>query len=158
MAGPGASSCGAPGPVARWEGAMARPPSGPELVDGAEGSPDAKARLKVILETIAGTKTIAEACEALGIGEAAFHKLRTRVLEEAVEGLEPRKPGRKPKAKSAEEVRLRDLEDEVARLKLELKASRIREEIALTMSHLLKGEKKNERGRGGNREAEPGKG
>jgi hypothetical protein len=132
---------------------MARPPSGPELVEGAEGSPDAKARLRVILETIAGTKTIAEACEALGIGEAAFHKLRTRVLQEAVEGLEPRKPGRKPKETSAEEEVVQGLQVELEKLKLELRAARIREELALTMPYLVKRGKKNEKERGGNPEA-----
>jgi hypothetical protein len=122
---------------------MARPPSGPELVEGIEGSPEAKERLKVILETIAGTKTIAEACEQLGIGEAAFHKLRTRHLEEAVKGLEPRKPGRKPEEKREAVEGLLALEDKVASLERELKAARIREKIALAMPHLLKGGKKN---------------
>jgi transposase-like protein len=123
---------------------MARPPSGPELVEGLEGSPEAKERLKVILETIAGTKTIAEACEQLGIGEAAFHKLRTRHLEEAVAGLEPRKPGRKPnEASEADEARSA-LEEKVKSLERELQATRIREKIALTMPHLFKRGKKNE--------------
>lgn len=124
---------------------MARPPSGPELVEGADGSPDAKARLKVILETIAGTKSIAEACTALGMGEAAFHKLRTRVLQEAVEGLEPRKPGRKPQEQSPEEVKVRGLESELEKLKRELRAAQIREELAITMPHVLLRRKKNEK-------------
>jgi hypothetical protein len=136
---------------------MARTPSGPDLVEGAEGTQDAKARLKVILETIAARKTIAEACQELGMCEAAFHKLRTRVLQEAVEGLEPRKPGRKPKEGSEQEGRIETLEEEVALLRRELKASRIREEIALTMPHLVKRGKKNENDRGGNPEAGGGK-
>jgi hypothetical protein len=125
---------------------MARPPSGPDLVDGAEGSPEAKARLKVILQTIAGTKTISEACAELSMCEAAFHKLRTRHLKEAVQGLEPRRPGRKPSETSAEEARIQELEGEVARLKLGLRAAQIREQLALTMPHVLKGRKKNENG------------
>ncbi len=125
---------------------MARRPNGPDLVEGAEGSPGAKARLKVILETLAAMKTIAEACGALGMGEAGFHKLRTRVLQEAVEGLEPRRPGRKPKEK-VEDERIEALEAEVAMLRRALKASRVREEIALTMPHLLRRKKKREAGR-----------
>ncbi len=132
---------------------MARPPSGPELVEGTEGSPGAKERLRVILETIAGTKQIAEACAALGIGEAAFHKLRTRVIQEAVEGLEPRKPGRKPREMSEAEERARALEAEVEKLKLELRAAQIREELAVTMPHLGSRGKKNENERGRNPEA-----
>ncbi|MFH0909903.1 MAG: hypothetical protein V1918_00090 [Planctomycetota bacterium] len=126
---------------------MARRPSGAELVEGAEGTEGAKARLKVILETIARMKSIAEACADLGMGEAGFHKLRTRVIQEAVAGLEPRKPGRKPKERSAEAARIVDLEAEVARLERELKASRIREEIAVTMPHVLGRKKKRERSR-----------
>jgi hypothetical protein len=133
---------------------MARRPSGPELVEGAEGTEGAKARLKVILETIAREKTIAEACEALEMGEAAFHKLRTRVIQEAVAGLEPRKPGRKPRERSAEAARMEEIEAEVKRLERELKAARIREEIAMTMPHVL-GRKKNDGG--GDREAGRGK-
>lgn len=132
---------------------MARPPSGPDLVEGAEGSPGAKERLRVILETLSGTKPIAEACAELGIGEAAFHKLRTRVIQEAVEGLEPRKPGRKPEERSETEERARGLEAEVEKLKLELRAAQIREELALTLPHLGRLGKKNENERGRNPEA-----
>src|SRR5438093_1537892 len=35
-----------------------RPPKGSELVEGLEGSGDAKARLKVAIETLMGSKTI----------------------------------------------------------------------------------------------------
>jgi hypothetical protein len=79
--------------------------------------------------------------------EAAFFKLRTRVVQEAVEGLEPRKPGRKPREASAEGGRLQGLEGEVEKLKLELRAARIREELAITMPHLVKRGKKNEKDR-----------
>ncbi len=126
---------------------MARPPNGPDMVDGTEGSPDAKARLKVILETIAGTKTIAEACGVLGMCEAAFFKLRTRVVQEAVEGLEPRKPGRKPRETSVDEAKIRGLESEVEKLRRALRAAELREQLGLTMPHLMGDGKKNENDR-----------
>jgi hypothetical protein len=102
------------------------------------GSDHAKKRLRIILETLSGRRTIRSACEELRISEAAFHKLRTRVLEEAVQGLEPRRAGRPSKELSAEDAKIVDLEEEVLQLKLELHASRLREEIAITMPHLLK--------------------
>lgn len=132
---------------------MARRPSGPELVEGAEGSDGAKRRLRVIFETIAGKKPIAEASAELGMNEASFHKLRWRVIQQSVHGLEPRKPGRKPKATSAEAARIEELERELERLERELKASRIREEIAVAMP-TLRGKKKD---RGGEGEAGRGK-
>lgn len=114
-----------------------RKPSGPRLVERAEGSRRAKLRLRTILETIAGETSIGEACAALGIGEAAFHKLRARVLQEAVESLEPRTPGRPPKEDDAASDEIESLEAQVQELERELQASRIREQLALTMPQIL---------------------
>ena len=118
--------------------ARGRPPSGPEIVEGMEGSPGAKARLRVILETIAGTKTIPQACMELGIGEAAFHKLRTRFLQEAMLGLEPRPVGRRPRESSEEKERVQVLMDEIKALRKDLTAALVREEIAVALPHLYK--------------------
>lgn len=115
-----------------------RNPKGPGLVDGIDGEPEAKRRLKVILETIAGSKPIARACEELGIGEAMFHKLRTEWLEEAVKLLEPKALGRPPKAKAAGVDELARLEEENARLERELKASELKSDLARTLPHLLR--------------------
>ena len=43
-----------------------RKPAGPQIVERLEGSPVAKQRLEVILETIAGRWTIPEACHSMG--------------------------------------------------------------------------------------------
>lgn len=123
-----------------------RPPKGPGLVEGLEGSGDAKRRLRLILETIAGTRSVSSACEELGIGEAAFHKLRNRTLQEAVEGLEPRPLGRPP-TESEEDEHVMELEAKVETLSRELKAAQIREELAVTLPQLLKEGKKGGRTR-----------
>ena len=81
-----------------------------------------------------------EACEALGVSEAGFHKLRSRFLRGAVGLMEPKKPGRKPAEVSPEEERIEDLLSENRDLKTRLAASEIRTEIALVMPHLLKDE------------------
>lgn len=62
---------------------MARPPTGPKLVNALDGDPEQKERLQVVLETLSGGRTIRSACEQLGIGEAHFHRLRRRALEGA---------------------------------------------------------------------------
>jgi transposase-like protein len=118
-----------------------RPPKGPELVEALEGSPEAKERLRVILETVAERKSIAAACAKLGIGEAMFHKLRERALRAAVGGLEPRAPGRPPKEEAAEPGQVEELQREVRELKRALQAARVREEIALAMPWMLKKER-----------------
>ncbi len=115
-----------------------RPPKGPRLADGLDGSKDAKRKLRVILETVAGETTVEQACEKLGIGPAAFHKLRERTLQEAAASLEPRKLGRPRKEKSPEEQRIEDLEKELFEAEFELRGARLREEIAVVMPHLLR--------------------
>ena len=118
-----------------------RKPSGPKLVDGLEGSALAKRRLQVILETLAGRCTIEDACEKLGLSPSAFHQLRTRTLADALASLEPRPLGRPPREVSPQDVEIEALEEEVADLRTDLQASRVREEIAVVMPHLLKRER-----------------
>jgi transposase-like protein len=115
-----------------------RPPSGPQLVDETEGSDQARRRLKVMLETITGQKRIVEACAELGIGEAQFHKLRQKMLQGAIASLEPAAPGRPAAAVQKDGQELAGMEEEIRQLRIELRASQIREEIALLMPHLIK--------------------
>ena len=114
-----------------------RPPAGPEIVVNAEGSEQAKQRVQIILKTIAGELSVAEACEQLGIGEARFRELRDQLVQAAVSGLEPKAAGRPAQSPTAEQQRVAALEAQVQHLKVELRAAEIREEIALVMPHLL---------------------
>jgi hypothetical protein len=118
---------------------MARPPEGPGLADRLEGPEEAKQRLKVILETISGERTIADAAAAIGVGLARFHELRNQVLQAALAALEPKPAGRpRSEAPADADPKLAELEAQVRELTLEIKASNVREQIALTMPHLLK--------------------
>lgn len=107
-------------------------------MEQAEGSADAKRRLRVILETVAGLKSVPEACAALGIEEARFYKLREKAVEAAVAGLEASAPGRPKKEDPADTARVRELEEERKRLLFELQVSRTREEIAVALPHVLR--------------------
>jgi hypothetical protein len=111
-------------------------------VDKLEGSDLAKRRVKVVLETISGEKTVAEACKALGIGEARFHELRARVLAGALAASEPGRPGRPVKAAQPAPDEVAELKAELLETRIELQAARIREEIAIAMPHLLEPRKK----------------
>jgi hypothetical protein len=117
--------------------ARGRHPLGPGLVDGLEGPDEAKRRLRVILETVAGTQSITDACAELGISEAAFHNLRKQALASAVEGLSPRPVGRPRKDGDPEQQRIRGLEEQVFELKKDLVSAQIREELAIAMPHLV---------------------
>jgi hypothetical protein len=112
---------------------------GPKTVEGMDGSERAKQRLEVILETISGSKSITDACTELGIGRSAFYDLRQKALQYALDAMEPGLPGRPRTAADPEEERVSELEQELTDLKIELEASRIREELAIAMPHVLEG-------------------
>jgi len=108
-----------------------RKPSGPAAVQRLPASPLAHERLRVVLETLAGTCRVAEACARLGISEQRFDQLRIRVLQAGLDSLEPRRVGRRPRPTPAADVTA--LQARVAELEIELRAARVREEIALAL-------------------------
>lgn len=128
----------------RWSGTedwdmarRGRPVKGTELLEGMEASPVAQQRLTVILQTLAGAMTVDAACEVLGITRSRFHELRRQFLAEASGLLEPRPPGRRPRQPTEEALEIQQLRRQIVQLKLDLKATQVREEIALVMPHLL---------------------
>jgi transposase-like protein len=106
-------------------------------VDHLDGSVTAKERLRIVLETLAGTCRVQQACARLGISEPRFHQLRTQILEAALGGSEPQTPGRKPRTRSPAEEQVRLLQQQLTELKIELNTARAREEIALTLPRLV---------------------
>ena len=108
-----------------------------ELVEDLGGSAEAKRRFALILETLAGHRTVRGAARLLGLGARRFHILRRQFLEESVDRLEPRAPGRPGREPEAVDGRIAALQEELQRLRIELQAAQIREEIALAMPHLL---------------------
>jgi hypothetical protein len=120
------------GPPIREDRTMrrGRKPLGIDQVNRVPRSPEAKERLRVILANIAGELSIEEACDALEIEASRLFDLKRRCLEDWVQLLEPRTPGRKPAVRSAEHGRIDELEARITRLELELKAARLQEEVA----------------------------
>lgn len=114
-----------------------RPPKGPELVEGIEGSDLAKERLKVILQTVAGEITVADACVQLNVGEARFHELRSDVLRTAAQALEPKPAGRPAKEVPQNADEVTQLKKQIQELKIDLRAAQIREELAVLMPQVL---------------------
>lgn len=112
-----------------------------KVISRTAGSADAKARLNAILATMAGKQSVAQACRLLGVGERRFHKLRNEFLNDAILWCEPRGPGRPPHAstpRSDNERRVEELEAALRDLRIDLRASRIREEIALVVPHVVR--------------------
>jgi len=113
-----------------------RKPTGPPLVQHLDGSEQAKDRLEVILETVAGKTSIAKACDRLHVKAGRFFQLRAEVLQAALARLEPRPAGRPPRQLSAEELRIAELERELQDSKLQQKATETRLTIAQIMPQL----------------------
>ena len=108
-----------------------RKPSGPAAVERLPASPQAKQRLRVILETLAGTCRITEACARLQVSEQRFDQLRTQVLQAGLDCLEPRPLGRP--VRPALPAAVLDLQTRLAAVQTELAAAQVREEIALVL-------------------------
>ena len=116
-----------------------RPPEGPNLVNNMDGSDPAKDKSRIILGTVTGEWSVEDACRELGIGKTAFHAMRKRALQAMVDELEPKSPGR-PRKDPDEESELDQLRREVFELRFMQRAAQVREQIALTMPHLLTGD------------------
>ena len=117
-----------------------RKPKGPELVTNLAGSDAAQARLKRIVDSLAGRATVAEVCAELGIGESRFHQLRSDALQAALDRLEPRAAGRPAQPVSPTDARVAELERQLRELKWELHACQIRLELAEALPGLVRRE------------------
>jgi len=128
-----------------------RPPLGSQLVERLEGTPQAKDRLRAVLQTLSGEASIPQACQELGIGESRFHEMRSELLQSMLENLEGRPRGRPPSDLGAD-ARVQQLQQQVLALTADLRASQIREELAIMLPRLARkpedpsgGEKKDRR-------------
>jgi hypothetical protein len=116
-----------------------RKPAGSQIVERLEGSPSAKQRLEVILETIAGRLTIPEACARLRICQSRFHDLRKQTLQATLNTLELRRPGRLPKRTSPEQGEIDTLKAELDRAHRELTVADVKVRLARIHPGLLEG-------------------
>lgn len=114
-----------------------RRPTGPKSVHKLQGSALAKERLEVILETIAGTTRVVDACQRLGISEPRYHQLKDDVLNGALAALEPRPAGRPPQTTSPAELEIGALQQRLQDQDLELRAAQARAEIAVTLPRVV---------------------
>ena len=125
---------------------MGRPPKGVDHVDRLEGSEELKRRLKVVLETIVGSRSIEDACAALGVGESRLHEMRQEALVGALGALMP-KPAGRPAKPAMETTKEQELQERIERLEEDLQAAYVRTELALAMPHLFRAKKKGPKSR-----------
>lgn len=109
---------------------------GPEIGERVADSALAGTRLRAILETIAGTKRVQDACAELGICEQLFERLRGRAMRAAGRALELKPAGRPRKGTGAGDAEAARLRRRVAELEGELQAALVRAELAATLPRL----------------------
>jgi len=126
---------------------MSRPPEGVGHVERLEGPEDVKRRLRVLMETLVGRKSVGEACEELGVSESRLHEMRREALVGALGALMPKASGRPAKVEPTT-TRERELQERIEELEVDLQAALVRTELALAMPDLFRRQgKKNPRGR-----------
>src|SRR5262245_48949203 len=106
-----------------------RHPQGVELVAKLNGSDQAKRRLQVILDVVAGRCRVRQACARLDLGEDRLRQIRKAALQGALEVLEPKAAGRPRHPEAVAAGRVAELGARVEELEQELRLSRVREEV-----------------------------
>ena len=127
-----------------------RPGKGLGHVDGLEGPEATKARMRLIVQTLAGEVTVKEAAKTLGISASRFAALRQEVMQDWLDVMAPGTPGRPPKTEEPiEPSEVEALRKQVKELILDLQVAHARTELAITMPHVLKDVKEAEAEKGG---------
>ncbi|MCE9567867.1 MAG: hypothetical protein K8U57_38195 [Planctomycetes bacterium] len=113
-----------------------RKPVGPKLAEQLAGSTLACLRMRVILETLAGTCRVQDACDKLGICQQRFERLRTTAIQAGIASLELKPAGRPTKVLSEADLENARLKERIAELEAELALSHIRVELATALPQL----------------------
>ena len=92
---------------------MARPNKGVAHVDETTGNKQAKQRARLILATLSGQMSVADACREMGVGPTQFANLRMRMLQGAVDAMEPQAIGRPRLDQPTSPVDIDELQQEV---------------------------------------------
>ena len=103
-----------------------RPMSVVSLVGHLKSGEAAKERLLTILENLAGTLSIGEACRRLHLARTPFRRLRRAALQAGLRATEPRPRGRPVREVPRHQIQITKLEDKIAVLEEDLAVSRVR--------------------------------
>jgi hypothetical protein len=118
---------------------LGRKPQGAALVALFAGSAHAKQRMTLFLQTLSGQCTVGQACAELGIGESRFFAQRSDWLQEALELLEPRSPGRPAKAEPLPTpAQLESLRQRIRELEARAAVAEVKAELAGALPHVIR--------------------
>jgi hypothetical protein len=92
--------------------------------------------MRVILETLAGTRRVRDACAELGVCAQRFEELRAAAIRAGIAALELKPAGRPAKEASPAEAEVAGLRGRVAELEAELAAALVQAELATALPRL----------------------
>lgn len=118
---------------------MPRPAKRYGHLDKLDASDEIKRRMKLIIQTLDGSRTTKSAIAELGISESRFHQLRDDMLKGAAHGITPRPAGRPRKQPpSPEALRIQSLEEDLAAARQDLKVAEVRSSLeAVGLAELM---------------------
>lgn len=118
---------------------VGRKPQGAALVGPLAGSPHAKRRLALFLQTLSGQCSVPEACAELGIGESRFFAQRAAWLQQSLTLLEPRVPGRPPKPEPLPDpADIHRLQEQLRHLEARSAAAEVQAELASLLPRVMR--------------------
>lgn len=109
---------------------MARPNKGLGHVDRLSADPTSKRRVRGILSTVSGQRSVDEVCRELGIGPTYFDELRRRMLQGALAAIAPRPVGRPARRSAISEAEVAAMRERIAVLERENKILHAQVELA----------------------------
>lgn len=116
-----------------------RPNKGADHVDALDASAGPRERLRVILETLSGSRSVADACRELGVSHTRFKQLRRQALQGAADALEPGVPGRPRKRGAQQDERVGKLEAALAEADRARRREALRADLATMLPELVMG-------------------
>ncbi len=100
------------------------------LIQALDASELARERVTIILLTLTGDWSVADAMERLSISRTRFQDLRRTMLQAALFALEPGRAGRPPRSRDPRKEAMESLRKEIATLEQDLKRTRVQLELA----------------------------
>lgn len=116
-----------------------RPTKGSDIVTKFDASAEAKEKVRLVLDTLAGKTSVQDAAARLNVTETRFHQIRDEILTGMLSAAEPKPVGRPPEPEE-DDPEVEALRKKLQEANLMVEISRLRELIAVAFPELVAAE------------------